>query len=353
MKTEKSKIELTLDISEEILLNIENGDIPFEQVLLKCKRLARLRDDYYALNWFSVEIHGYSEENKIQGIDREDMEQYAAKSGRLIFEKDPKTNEEITKYWTTSISEIESYIETNVISLENLKPPSQFTPAVNKHSGYLFGTPSSSETVIEKYQDVLNSMQGSKKTMSETITTYKSLLSKIKNNVYNYVLQINLQLRFENITESIFQETKVVVDKKLSEVCPDAIKKFVAAYNRLKSDNPEEWSQAMSSCRNILKEYADYVFPPQKDNYKKRNGESLIVTDDKYKNRILAFIDKSCSGDKNKILSSRISDLEVRIHALNDILSKGTHEGINLVDVNICVLETYFFIGSLLDYTSK
>ena len=161
-------------------------------------------------------------------------------------------------------------------------------------------------------------------------------------------MQINLQLRFENVTESIFQETKIMVDKRLTEICPDAMKKFIAAFNRLRSDNPEEWSQAMSSCRNVLKEFADYVFPAQNENYKKRNGDSLVVTDDKYKNRLLAFIDKNSAGDKNKFLSSRVSDLEVRLHIINDLLSKGTHEEVKLMDVNICVLDTYLLIGSLL-----
>jgi hypothetical protein len=104
----------------------------------------------------------------------------------------------------------------------------------------------------------------------------------------------------------------------------------------------------MSSCRNVLKEFADYVFPAQKEPYKKRSGDSLVVTDDKYKNRLLAFIDKNSTGDKNRFLSSRLSDLEVRLHILNDLLSKGTHEGAGLMDVNICVLDTYLLIGSLL-----
>jgi len=207
--------------------------------------------------------------------------------------------------------------------------------------------------VIEKYQDVLTALGQRKDAISLLIKTYRSLLSKIKNNVYNYILNINLQLRFESVTESIFQETKVSVDKKLAEICPGAMKKFVAAYNRLDSDNPEEWSQAMSSCRNVLKEFADYVFPPQKGHYKKRNGDDLVVSDDKYKNRLLAFIDKNAVGDKNKFLSSRISDLEVRIHILNDLLSKGTHVGLDLQDVKICVLDTYLLIGSLIGMVAQ
>ena len=252
------------------------------------------------------------------------------------------------------MSEIEADIQTNLIVLEKLQPPSQFTPAISKSSYQsIYTGPTSSEYVVEKYQDVLNALSQRKDAISELIKNYRSLLSKIKNSVYNYVLNINLQLRFETVTESIFQNTKVVVDKKLADVCPSAMKKFVAAYNRLDSDNPEEWSQAMSSCRNVLKEFADYVFPAQKENYRKKNGEELVVSDDKYKNRLLAFIDKSTSGDKGKFLASRVADLEIRIHTLNDLLSKGTHVGLDLQDVRICVLDAYLLIGSLIGLVQK
>ena len=349
MEEKTTKLQQALAISDEILSDIENSDLPFERILLKCKRLARLRDDFDALNWFTAELHGYGPDTDILGITREDLERYAGMSGRYTINTDPETRKEVKKYRTPSVSEIEADIQSNLVALENLKPPSKFTPAVSKHSfENVYTGLTSSEHVVEKYQDVLNLLNQRRNAMSEAIKSHRSLLSKIKNSVYNYVLAINLQLRFENITESIFQETKVSVDKRLSEICPDAIKKFIAAYNRLNSDNPEEWSQAMSSCRNVLKEFADYVFSPQKEPYKKRNGEELVVSDDKYKNRLLAFIDKSVSGDIGKFHASRTSDLEIRIHILNDLLSKGTHVGLNLQDVNICVLDTYLLIGSLL-----
>jgi len=351
---QSTKLEKALAISDEILNNIENTDLSFEQILLKCKKLARLRDDFDALNWFTAELHGYGPGVEIPDITRQDLERYAEKSGRITVCTNPVTKQEERNYWTASVSEIEAEIQTNLIALEKLQPPSQFTPAISKSSYQSSYTgPTSSEFVVEKYQDVLNAIGHIKKTISEVIKNYRSILSKIKNGVYNYVLNINLQLRFETVTESIFQNTKVVVDKMLAAVCPDAMKKFVAAYNRLYSDNPEEWSQAMSSCRNIMKEFADHVFPAQKENYRKKNGEELVVSDDKYKNRLLAFIDKSTSGDKGKFLESRVADLEIRIHTLNDLLSKGTHEGLDLLDVRICVLDEYLLIGSLIGLVQK
>jgi len=346
---QSTKSEKALAISDEILNDIENTDLLFEQILLKCKKLARLRDDFDALNWFTSELHGYSSEVQIPGITRADMERYAEMSGRFTVSTNPVTQQEERKYWTASVSEIEADVQTNLIALDKLQPPAQFTPAVSKSSYQsIYTGQTSSENVVEKYQDVLNDFSQRRNAISLLVKNYRGLLSKIKNSVYNYVLNINLQLRFEGVTESIFQSTKVIVDKKLTDICPGAMRKFIAAYNRLISDNPEEWSQAMSSCRNILKEFADYVFPARKERYKKKNGEELVVSDDKYKNRLLAFIDTSTTGDKSKFLASRMADLETRIHTLNDLLSKGTHEGLELQDVRICVIDAYLLIGSLI-----
>src|SRR4051794_25987828 len=119
-------------------------------------------------------------------------------------------------------------------------------------------------------------------------------------------MDINLQLKFENVTESVFQTTKEQVDKELSKLCPSVMKTFIAAYERLRSNSPEEWSQALSSCRNILKSFADAVFPPQSEEYKKRDGTLLVVTDITYKNRLLAFLDQSLkSGNRKKLLTAR------------------------------------------------
>jgi hypothetical protein len=349
-----NKLEKMLEVSDDILNCIENSSISFEQVLLKCKKLARMRDDFDALKWFTIELSGYGNDISVSGISVEEKEKFAGLSGRFTTTTDPDTKEDVHKYWTASVSEIESNIQTNLINLQNTVPPTNFTPVVTKHSYESYYTgPTTNEHVVEKYQDVLNNVQTKRGQLTRSITQSQSLLSKIKDNVYNYVLRINLQLRFENTTESIFQTTKTTVDKKLDSICPEAMKKFIAAYNRLSSDDREEWSQAMSSCRNVLKEFADFVFPAQKEKYKNSSGESLAVTDDKYKNRLIAFIDQNTSGDKGKFTKARLNDLISRVHILNDLLSKGTHVGLDLQDVNICVIDTYMLIGSLLNLVQE
>jgi hypothetical protein len=353
-KPRETKLQHLLELSDEILSNFETDETPFEKILLKCKRLARLRDDIDALKWFTLELFGFREENMPLGISEADFTKSLQLSGRSFYLKDPPKKEIGFKYWTSSVTEIEATIETNLIALQNLKPPEQFTPAITRTSyDSMHLGPTSNESVVEKYQDVLNSLNVSMAAHLRTIQSEKGVLSKIKNNIYSYVMKINQQLKFENITESVFQKTKENVDKMLFRICPDAMKNFLAAYGRLESNNPAEWSQALSSCRNVLKDFADYVFPAQKEQYELCSGEKLDVTDDKYKNRLLAFIDGKSTGNKGRLLKARFSDLSSRIRSLHDLLSQGTHDekDITLLDVNICVIDTYLLIGSMLSFT--
>jgi hypothetical protein len=346
MAGKKDKNKELLELSESILSDLENGK-SLEDVVSRCKKIARLRNDETAIKWFSLELNGYQYNNLPTGVQSTDVFPIALSAGRgfQYFNETTKTNE--SRMWPESISSIEATINSNQSALDNLKPPTNYTPAVTKagDSGFLAGA----TFVQESYRDVLNAIRIQQNNLVSVINSKKTLLSKIRNAVYDYVLAVNLQLKFENITESIFQQTKIKVDKKLQRIDPNIMKKFVAAYDRLSSTNEEEWSQAMSSCRNALKAFVDAVFPAQKENFITKDKRSLEVTDIKVKNRLIAYIDKKTKGNNRKLLIARVSDLESRLHSLEDMLSQGTHEGITKSDVNMCIIETYFLIGSLLE----
>ena len=340
-------------LTDSILNDFELSRVSFESILLKIKKLARLREDYDAINWVNAEINGYAETRTIPNFPHEQKFTYAKRSGRSTFQKDEGSQTEKEMFWIWSIPEIESSIISASISLESIQAPSSFTPAITTSSSetQLMGK-SSNSFVQEKLQDVLSKIEVQKQAHAKNLMDSRALLSKIKNNFYNYVLNAYLQAKFEGITETMFEKTKKVVDEKLQVMCPDAMKKLVAAYNRMESTNEEELSQAMSSCRNVLKEFADSVFPATDTKYKRKDGTEISITDDKYKNRLIAFIEENEKRTNKKYLQARTSDLIERIHSLNDLLSKGTHVGIDVEFVNICIIDTYLVIGSMINYES-
>lgn len=368
----KTKNEEILKLSEEILSDFDSNKLSLEFIISKCKKLARLRNDFSTLNWLTLELVGYDENSLPHSIQKKDAEKYAHWSGRYFIKKalvppsgfdanvlpDEQKKFLQDQHWYNcqSVPQLEVFIRTSEDNLKTLLPPSDFTPSVNKQAfgGNSFMAATSSEIVKETYSDVLSKIQDIKKNIQANISMKKSLLARIRDAVYTYVLRINQTLRFGNITETIFEQARNMVDQVFLDKCPDAVQQFIASYDRLSSGNPEEWAQALASCRRILKTFADSVFPADSICYEYGKNKKMDVTEDKYINRIWAFIDKEIvSETKRNFLKTKVNDLGSRVESIYAITNKGIHDEISQLDVNMCVIDIYLLLGTLLSMKNE
>jgi hypothetical protein len=339
----------SLDISNEILNDIEESKIAFEKILFKCKKLARLQDDFDALNWFSAELSGYGDNVEIQGVTRKDLERYALQSGRYEVIEHPNTKQRERRYLVASISELETIIQTKFVEFKNTQTPQNFAPAIRKYKfkSVFSDKPSSGQQVVEKYEDVFNIIDKKRRKISQTILTYRSILSRIKNNVYNYVLNTNLRLRFQNITESIVEKLKLNVDKKLTEICPINTKRLISSCSKLSQDDPQSWFLVLKSCNDIIREFASFADPSDdKDN--EEDGSEHSQGYGNYEGSLGAFIDIRANENVGKFTKSRLNALLLRLDAYKELIIKEHADGIGLSEINVCVVDTYLLIWSLI-----
>lgn len=342
------KLKEMIKLSDEILEDIEGHKLSLEDVILKCKKLARLKEDNEAQNWFYLELNGYKVENLPSFIKEENLLDYARIAGRNTFHNDV-SGKKIENYYFPSISEVETQINNDIKRLDSLKLPESYTPAVRKHAQGEGMLPATSwEEPIETLSLVLNNIEAKKTTLSETIKNYKSLLSRIKNNIYQYVLNINVQLKFEDVMENIFQKARTKVDDMIRKISPDVVRNLLVAFDRL-GEKPEEWTQALNSCRLAIKAFSDVVFSPSDSKYKMKDGASIEVKDVNFKNRLYAFIDTSSKSTQRRFLLSRTDDLCNRVNVLCDFLSKGFHKELAKKDVEMCLINTYLLLSDLID----
>lgn len=170
------------------------------------------------------------------------------------------------------------------------------------------------------------------------------IVKNIKNRIYRETTNILIDLKFGGIIETIFEDTKKLVDSKLVIVCPDAIEKFTSAYERLRETNPESWAQATTTCRRILKDFADEIYPP-----KDELADGREVGEEKYKNRLWAFASENIKSDTNKkLFQSELDYLGQRIDTIYDLTSKGTHAEISREEAERAIIRTYLLIGDLI-----
>jgi hypothetical protein len=70
-----------------------------------------------------------------------------------------------------------------------------------------------------------------------------------------------------------------------------------------------------------------------------------------YKNRLLAFIDRSAIGASTKsILISQLDHIAARLDATYEKACKGVHADVSSTEARLVVLETYFLLGEVARY---
>jgi len=322
----KERIAEALELSDEILKNFELSEIPTQNIILKCLRLSRLLNDIESLEWLKFEANGY--ERNSEGFLTKKSWQATAFLGRRYHEK---IGEEVKEYaFTETIGVMEAVISASRQRMEVAKDPnistasnSSFNPALPK------GNSNERTSIIN------------------TINKYTEKIEKVRSKIYEHVVNVNYELKFGNLTENIFTRKRNDVDNKLSSMCPEAIRKFVSVYENLKSDNKEDWANAIHSCRRILKDVADVLYPPT-DEKVLANGKTINVGKEKYINRLVLYVESKASSESyNSIVGSHLKYLGERLDSVYNATNKGTHAEVSLAESERYIIYTYLLIGDI------
>jgi hypothetical protein len=142
--------------------------------------------------------------------------------------------------------------------LEDNEKINTFTDWSSKITEYRNGLNTLNRVIINPFIPFNKRMDAENQIRNLNVT-----IQKIRTTLHTYVSDIYYRLKFGAVPQNIFEKTRVRVDKILSEMIPDAIKKFVSIYDNLKSNNAEDWANAVHSCRRILKALADKLYPPK------------------------------------------------------------------------------------------
>lgn len=322
-----------LGLSEEILRNIELAELPLANISLKASRLARLVNDFGYQKIMEYEASGYP--STPNGVIPE-VYQLAVLAGRENQRKDSKT-EEISSYiFLESIEELEQKTSLAQSALEAAKDPDVSVASANPN------------------QTVWNPMGNKfeRDQIKKDIAKAQKQLSSRRSFIYSYVLRKHYDLKYSGIADDIFSRIRESVDSGIWNHVPDAAQKLAAVYDNLQSDNPEDWSNAVHSCRRILQDLSDSVFPARDDKTITVNGKEKIIKlgKDNYINRLIAFIeDNSESKRFSEIVGSHIGYIGDRLDSVFKAAQKGSHDMIvSREEADRYVVYTYLIVGDIL-----
>lgn len=275
----KRNEEITL-LAEEIMLDITNNRLPLHNVLLKSSRLSLLLDIPANVKLFQ-DWAKYAEQNQFA------LDAYTA---NLASAADPNVS----------------------ISSAN---PSQYV--MNSYGN-----------TIER-----SGIRNDAKVRSQTLSGFRT-------QTYNFALGIHSKWQFGNIAETIFEKKRSRTEAVLERVFPDVNQRLNSIEQNLRSTNPEDWKNAVGSCRTLLMDLADTLNPPT-------NAEDK----NKYIDRLKDFVSpKLTSKTKKKLIKTYFDELKERIEYTVNATQGGAHKDRPMRnEAEDVVLYTYLLVAEVME----
>jgi hypothetical protein len=178
------------------------------------------------------------------------------------------------------------------------------------------------------------------------------ILARTRHLTFALLCSWERRLDYSAINESIFGGYRVKVDALLAEGVPDLLQQFSAVYRRLQDaadsapdrDVTEELSQAITTCRRILKAVVDHVFPARGG----MSEDGRPLDDPSYRTRFSAYLKQAMTSDSDRALMDvMVAGLFDRFRAVDKLTSKAVHATVALETANLCALSTYVVCGEI------
>lgn len=304
--SEQSRSEHILELSKELLDDIELSRTNVENLILKASRLARLVGSEEIRQWLKFEMGGYNSSDEISL-------KYMGLTGRWV------DKEKNTGYWGP-LAEQEATIDAQKAKLAGMRTPD-----------------SSGEWAGMAIANVTRSMSE----VANIISRLSGIKSRVLAHLHTFVTEIYYEKEFDNLSESIFEKYKKDVDILIGTSCGNVLEQIPSVMSRLAEGNQESISQALTTCRRILESFADSIFPPIEDTIEIGSNQ-LSLNASKYQNRINAYIHQRIES------STRKTRFRQNLSNLFDRVSTGVHKDVTAEEARALFLNTYLIIGEIL-----
>ncbi len=327
-----NRVDEVRKVSESLLDDLESSRLSIDPILMKAKRLARLMRDSDAQTWLDLETKGYPEDFSFSELGS--CLKYAESSGRIDIKN--------SKYWIKSLPELEADTESEEAQLDSLRTGSNPTSNVTNY--------------LEKRatEGLISTQLKVQSTQKKNYAKAKAIFSSLKSGIHNYATDTYIAVELGDVAEDIFDGARNIVDSFVRSHCPKAAEKLVAINERMADGTEESRSAALTSCRRLLMDVADSVFPAQKDEWKDRSGKNRKVGVEQYKNRLLAYLaNLGGSSGTYTLLETELNHLASRLDIIYEKTCKGVHIDVTHEEARLSVIHTYLFIGEVATFAMQ
>lgn len=327
-----TKFEQALETCERIMTGVELGTLSTSSMLMMCLRVARLTNDTDAIEWLQYENSGYPRNE--EGYIIPSAWSIAFDKGRGSYNKEKEK-----VIFIDLVSELEGRILSQRTALNNFS--TNGVSVSGDYANIAMGT-------------LTRNVSTATGALLKSIAEEEKKLALLKAQYYDYASRKHIELSFSSTTADIFSAYREKVDTYFSKLPSDIISKLRAIDDKINSNNPELYSQALTTCRRLFSDVADELFkinfPDYSEKmYKTKSGKEIDVSGEHYLHKLSAVIEKLQDKSPNKCLvGSNIIYLFDRMDNLNSLQCKGVHNEISKEDAMQCIIHTYICLGDIL-----
>jgi hypothetical protein len=196
----------------------------------------------------------------------------------------------------------------------------------------------------ERYSDFVRNKRGNDGTYYKN--DLAEFISHVRKGAHARATLLYNRLAFSDSPQTVMDVLKGSVDDRLLEVDPTLTEQLMVAFRRAATSNPEEWSQALTTCRRFIEALADRVYPPTDQ---VRGTRQLGPTH--YINRLWAFMDDAIVSETNRELAkAHVDFLGLYLQRTHKLTNKGVHATLTQEEVVKAVLHTYLLASELIAF---
>lgn len=327
---DNKRIDEALMACEKVINGIEESTLSTSAALLLCKRIARLTDDSENILWLNYETNGYprGKDNYIEASAFD----IAFERGRGYYDKGNKN------IFVALAPELEDQISTNHMALANFK---------------MDGISVSGDFASSAMNRYVTTVTGNMATIIRESAMAQKRLDILKAQYYDYALKKQIELKFSNVAQSIFEKYRATVEGLFINLSPDILMKLQALEGKLDSNNRELYAEAATTCRRLFSCVSDALFdkyfPDSPEKYMTRAKKEIDVSGDHSLNKLSAVIETLENKSINKsIVGSSVKYLLDWMDHISKSQSKGVHAEMTKQEAERCIISTYIVLGDIL-----
>ena len=336
----KSRSSSALELAKKSRKQLFENSISLTLLLRECKTICRYLEITEKHEWIDYELNGYP---SIKKLTNNNTEQKIIPDYRQVYRQ-------CLDKWGKSATISDREIVNTYSKYDLVNSVSELILLKNK--GIVFSVPST--------KHFLKSKNFTKISTSNSIFIHNvhnsriqsihigRALNGIENRIHKFLDSIIIELEYGQIPENIFECIRHEVDEEFTKLCPNALKKLHILYEQLNSDKEIIYSQIAGTCRNIIKDVSDSLYPIHNTNLQIPNSEKL--NESKSINRILTSIK---NGTEKSVFKSMFEYIENFLHSIQQYTSKGVHSKFKKSDAIRCIVYTYILLGDILHYYSN